>query len=819
MKITFSGIVHVTGEPMLALSIGAATRQAAFLAGSGTNELTFRYAVQDGDNDLDPADLSIGAGPGSLAGGQIQDSVGNDAARTFEGLAPNRRHRVDAQRPAVQQVGFQSPPANGVYLPGEAIVLAVTFSEEVHVTGQPMLVLSIGAATREAAFATGSGTRQLTFAYVVEADDYDGDGISIGAGPGSLAGGTIQDSSGNDARRNFEAIAAEGSPRVGVFTLPAQQARTLIVGNFAIIDLAETFGPNIPFICAEPCSDNPNVATGAVSKTRLRIDPVSEGSATITIVAYGQVAVQFPVVVEADAAEVAVLEDALAAIARGLLAGASNTVGARLETPHRLAGSAIVGRRATASPWPQAASQWAANPALGALGPGLPFGDAPDPGQAPQVALDRLLGRSSFEMSLLATQGTSWALWGAGDLHAFEGKPEPGGYDGSLTSAYLGMDAQGDGWIAGAAISHSRADADYDFASNLSTGKGTLETTLTVLHPYAQWSFGNGGRMWAMAGVGTGEATFARDSEPAGTVREPSDLTLRMGMAGIRAELAQFGTLELALRGDAGVAALETDGDTTALDGLAVSAQRVRVGVEAGYALATAGNGTLKPFVDIGGRYDGGDGPTGAGVEVAAGVRYRSPTVGFEAKARTLAMHGADDYAETGASAMLVVTPSGPGKGLRLSLAPRWGGSAEGQDLFWRQERVFHDDRVGMQAQAERARGKWGLAARLGYDFDLPRSAGAAVPFVEHDMTKAASQCQGLAAPSLGPALPSSTAHAPRALRSSDACSMAARQETRFGIGYKSERSQRLEFDFSASRAESPHGAEQRWQLSVSGRF
>ena len=180
-----------------------------------------------------------------------------------------------------------------------------------------------------------------------------------------------------------------------------------------------------------------------------------------------------------------------------------------------------------------------------------------------------------------------------------------------------------------------------------------------------------------MAGIGVGEASFRRDADRSAQRPPPSDLTLRMGMAGLRSELLQFNKFELALRGDAGIASLATDDGPTALGGLAVSAQRVRVGVEAGYALESTGGGILKPFLDLGGRFDGGDGQAGFGVEVAAGVRYRSATVGFEAKARTLAMHSADDYSETGASAMLMVTPGTGGKGLRFSVAPRWGGAAD----------------------------------------------------------------------------------------------------------------------------------------------
>ena len=550
IAVTFTDVVHVTGQPTLAVAIGAATRQATLHGGSGTATLTFRYVVQASDND--PDGISIAAGPASLAGAMIQGRFGNDAVRTFTALHA-ARHTVSGQAIAVSRVAVTSSPVGSTYLPGEAIVVNIVFDGIVHVTGQPTLALSIGAATRQAAFVTGSGTNQLVFGYVIQADDFDEDGISIGAGPGSLSAGTIQDRHGNDVLRDFEAKGADPSQRVGIAALPAQPVRTLTVGQAEVIDLAEILGLQISFGCVDQCTDNANVAAASVARSLLTIVPLAEGAATITIAGTQlQLVMEFPVVVQADPAEVVVLEHALAAVARGLLSGASNTLGKRLESIHRRPGASIGGRRIGTTPWPRD-QRWAQAATAGALGSHSAFGaDSADWSARQGMALDRLLGGSSFEMSLIADRGAKWAVWGAGDLHAFEGKPESGRYDGDLTSAYLGFDVQGQGWIAGAAFSRSSAEADYGFTSALGTGSGTVETTLNVLHPYVQWSLGQRGRMWAMAGIGVGEATLMRDSDRSAAQPAPSDLTLRMGLAGLRSELLQFGGFELALRGDAG---------------------------------------------------------------------------------------------------------------------------------------------------------------------------------------------------------------------------------------------------------------------------
>ncbi|MFM8891352.1 MAG: hypothetical protein ACKOTB_06965, partial [Planctomycetia bacterium] len=56
-------------------------RQAAFVAGSGTQELTFRYVVQAGDRLVRPGGLTLGRriGLGAPAPAAIVDAAGNRA--------------------------------------------------------------------------------------------------------------------------------------------------------------------------------------------------------------------------------------------------------------------------------------------------------------------------------------------------------------------------------------------------------------------------------------------------------------------------------------------------------------------------------------------------------------------------------------------------------------------------------------------------------------------------------------------------------------------------------------------------------------------
>jgi len=94
---TFSENVTVTGTPQLGVIIGAATVQADYVSGSGTNQLTFSYTVQNGDNDMD----GIALGNLTLNGGTIQDAATNNAVLTLSGVPSTAGIFVNTTAPTV----------------------------------------------------------------------------------------------------------------------------------------------------------------------------------------------------------------------------------------------------------------------------------------------------------------------------------------------------------------------------------------------------------------------------------------------------------------------------------------------------------------------------------------------------------------------------------------------------------------------------------------------------------------------------------------------------------------------------------------------
>ncbi len=199
--VTFTKAVDVTGAPQLGLLIGTNTRQAAYASGSGTAALVFRYVVASGDVDADG--LSV---PGSALGlnsGTIRTAGSTTENATLAlgsaALGNQSGHQVAGTQTAAAVSGVSvasSPPADETYGATETIEVEVKFNRPVDVVttgGTPQLALDIGGTTRQAAYASGTGTKVLKFQYVVVAADADTDGIEVAAGALTLNSGAIND--------------------------------------------------------------------------------------------------------------------------------------------------------------------------------------------------------------------------------------------------------------------------------------------------------------------------------------------------------------------------------------------------------------------------------------------------------------------------------------------------------------------------------------------------------------------------------------------------------------------------------------------------
>ena len=327
-----------------------------------------------------------------------------------------------------------------------------------------------------------------------------------------------------------------------------------------------------------------------------------------------------------------------------------------------------------------------------------------EPGAARSLTGRELLLGSSFRLApgggSAGSAGTGWTAWGRAARSRFDGDADGLALDGDVTTFTLGADAAWSRWLAGVALAHSTGEGGYrDHAArdgHPDRGSGTLESTLTSVHPYARYRAGERLTLWGMLGYGAGDLTLTmkgRDGAP--DTRFDTDAGFRMAAAGARGVLVAAGDtggFELAGRTDAQL--VRTTSEKT--DGLAATTadtSRLRLVLEGSRRMELAGGQTLAPTLEVGLRHDGGDAETGAGIEAGGGVRYADPALGLtaQAKARTLIAHEDSDYREWGASGSVRIDPGASGRGLSLTLAPAWGAASGGADRLWslRDARAF----------------------------------------------------------------------------------------------------------------------------------
>ena len=259
---------------------------------------------------------------------------------------------------------------------------------------------------------------------------------------------------------------------------------------------------------------------------------------------------------------------------------------------------------------------------------------------------------------------------------------------------------------------------DYT-ASNLS---GELTTSLTSINPYVGWQLAGGMNLWAMAGYGSGEVEIV---DPAGT--QARDLTQQMVAAGASGtlvssdELIEGGTTRLKLKGETASTRAEVDGSGSS-PSTSLSVSRHRLMLEGSHDQELASGATLTPSIEIGMRFEGGDGETGNGVETGGRLRYSDAASGLtlEGRIRTLLTHSGDDE-EWGVSGLARLDPGAAGRGLAISLQPAWGRTAGGAQSLW------ENRETGGAAFADQAAVR--VNAEIGYRLVAGRGLGMVTPY------------------------------------------------------------------------------------------
>ena len=312
------------------------------------------------------------------------------------------------------------------------------------------------------------------------------------------------------------------------------------------------------------------------------------------------------------------------------------------------------------------------------------FGDSPFPTQA-SMTPGQQLGNLSFLMASQETAeggGGRVAAWGCGDYRRLSGAGGlgAGSWNGEVYSLHVGVDVRlGSNVLAGVSVSRSRGMIDYEGGLGSGTDGGEHDLRLVGVHPFLGWSVTPGLQLWGTVGHAWGELRIV--DELGGLT---GAATLNSGALGLNGRLLTRGATTLSLRGEGALAQFTADSAT--FEVATLDMWRFRFTTELSHELLFSSGTSLTPWAELGARHDGGDGQTGAGLELGGGLRYRVPQVGLTAEGygRWLAVHeGA--LQEWGVGAMVTIDPGMDRRGLSASVTPSWGETATGVQRLWQQ--------------------------------------------------------------------------------------------------------------------------------------
>ena len=342
------------------------------------------------------------------------------------------------------------------------------------------------------------------------------------------------------------------------------------------------------------------------------------------------------------------------------------------------------------------------------------------------IDLDRLLANSSFTLPLtVADNGDGeknsplgqFTFWGSGDYRSISGgSPQSVDYDGSVTSANLGIDTKlSADLLAGMAVSWSRGTVDYE----ASGASGDLTTRLFSFNPYVGWQMPSGMNLWSTAGYGFGKVKI----DDKGSAGQEGDLNQRMFAAGLKGTLASSdrlipgGATNLNVKGEVAFTWADVEG-SGGIEDVALQVGRQRLVLEGAHVRKLASGATFTSSLELGMRNDTGDGETGSGAEVGGALRYENAAsrLTVEGRVRSLLSHSGDT-AETGVSGLVRIAPNASGHGLALAVEPSWGQTASSVQQLW-ESGIGAGTTGGNQARVN---------AEVAYGFDAPRHLGGVV--------------------------------------------------------------------------------------------
>ena len=279
------------------------------------------------------------------------------------------------------------------------------------------------------------------------------------------------------------------------------------------------------------------------------------------------------------------------------------------------------------------------------------------------------------------------AIWGSADYTRLSsGGNSALSWDGSLFAFHLGSDTMLDsGMLVGVSLGLSRGSFNYSNAGTQNSS-GTLKPRMVMLSPYIGWSVTDEFDAWASLGFGRGRIDY-NDSVQDNFSNKTELLQL---VAGGRYALRTIGDdsespVTLSVKSEIWGSNLKIAPRAAGQTGSKIKTQGLRVALEASQKCAMSPDSCMIPSVELGFRWDGGDGETGAGAELGGGVKYSDFKSGITASVnlRYLIAHKSDNKV-WGVGAMLRRQPVSGSAGMTYNASISTGrANSEASSSFW----------------------------------------------------------------------------------------------------------------------------------------
>jgi len=291
--VNYDEAVTVNGTPRIVVTVGATTKYADYLSGSGSKALIFRYTVQSGTLDSDGVELANQILPN---GGTLKNASDEDVNLNLYGKGSTTLVNVDAVGPQISSLLVSN---NVTYKTGDMILVTANLDENTFITpgsnGVPYIELTIGGKKVQAPYYSGSGSQAIKFSYTVVSGELDEDGIEVDTGV-VLNTGSLKDAAGNNAVVTYGSVDTSSlhvdavAPTLINSSISSDKKsitltfdENIIIGNLTVVvnqislstDGGSTYSPILPFT-SSMLLNGKNLTVGLKtpltgSKSRIRI--------------------------------------------------------------------------------------------------------------------------------------------------------------------------------------------------------------------------------------------------------------------------------------------------------------------------------------------------------------------------------------------------------------------------------------------------------------------------------------------------------------------------------------------------------------------